>query len=48
MKAFAIAMVCVMVVLGSGCAQKSESEKMMDDMNKATKKMASDMKEMTK
>ena len=37
---------CLALVLGlaAGCAQKSESEKLRDDMNKAGKKLSSDMK----
>ena len=44
-KSLALALLVVGVALGAaGCAQKTESEKMMDQMNKDAKKASADMK----
>lgn len=45
MKKIAMMILCVMVAgaFASGCAQKSASEQLRDDMNKAGKQMQKDM-----
>ncbi len=47
MKKLSFLMLCTfLTVLAAGCAQKSDSEKLKDDMNKAAKKLNDDMKKM--
>ena len=48
MKKVAWLMIGLLAVIGSGCAQKSASEKLQDDLNRAGKKLNSDMKEFSK
>ena len=45
MKKIAMMVLCVMMAgaLASGCAKKSASEQLQDDMNKAGKQMQKDM-----
>ena len=44
MRSFAWVLLVGMALGVAGCAQKSESEKLMDQMNRDTKKAAADMK----
>ena len=42
-RTFAMAMVFVLALVVSGCAQKTASEKLQDDMNKAANQMKKDI-----
>ena len=47
MKKVSLLVLCAfLTVLSAGCAQKSDSEKLKEDMNKAAKKLNEDMKRM--
>lgn len=46
MKTFAVALVFVMALAASGCAQKSASDQLKDDMKKAGKQMEKDYNKM--
>ena len=47
MKTLALMLVCAVMMVASGCAQKTESEKLRDDMNKAADKLSKEMKGFT-
>ena len=42
-RALAVLMVCVLVVAASGCAKKTASEQLKEDMNKASNQMKKDL-----
>ena len=42
-KTFAVVMVFALALVISGCAQKTASEKLQDDMNKAANQMKKDI-----
>ncbi len=44
MKTLVIVMACVLMFAASGCAQKSASEQLKSDMDKAGKQLNKDMK----
>ena len=49
MKKLALLVVCVfMVALVAGCAQKSETQQLKEDMNKAGKKLSNELQGLTK
>ena len=49
MKKLALLVVCVfMVALVAGCAQKSETQQLKEDMNKAGKKLNNELQGLTK